>query len=298
MDEAILTGGPSASGPTLVTGANGRTGRAVVSALARAGRPVRAFARDAGQRAGLLALGAAEVAVGDLTDRASLGAALAGCAAAVHIGPPMHPLEVEITTAMIGAAEAAGVGHFTYYSVMHPVRREVRHHRLKLECEERLVASRLAWTIVQPARYMQHLAPIWPKVAADGVHRMPFGTRARFSVVDLEDLAEAVARVSGAPGHAFATYELAGPEALSQEDMADVISRVIGRPVRAEAIPLDEMAADAAAKGLSEDRIAQMRLMNAHYDAHGFRGNPNVLAMLLGRPPATYEAYVRRLAGR
>jgi hypothetical protein len=38
--------------------------------------------------------------------------------------------------------------------------------------------------------------------------------------------------------------------------------------------------------------------MNAHYDADGFRGNPNVLSWLLGRAPATFEDYVRRLIAR
>ena len=58
---------------------------------------------------------------------------------------------------------------------------------------------------------------------------MPFSTEVRFNVVDLLDVAEAVAQIVLNPGHDFATYELAGPEALSQRDMAAVISDVIGK---------------------------------------------------------------------
>jgi len=34
--------------------------------------------------------------------------------------------------------------------------------------------------------------------------------------------------------------------------------------------------------------------MNAHYDAHGLVGNPNVLRWMLGRPPTTFREFVRR----
>ncbi len=39
------------------------------------------------------------------------------------------------------AAKDAGVSRFIYYSVMHPLRREVRHHSLKLDTEEMLIES-------------------------------------------------------------------------------------------------------------------------------------------------------------
>ena len=293
----------------LVSGAHGRTGRAVVGALARpadgVGAPatVRACLPNPAQRAAVEACGAAETALGDRTDRASIARALEGCDALVHIGPPMHPLEREMTGHFIAAAREAGLRHFVYYSVLQPLRREIRHHRLKLEAEEDLVESGLAYTIVQPSRYMQHLDPIWKAVMADGVHSMPFSTAVRFNVVDLLDLAEAVARVvlesaAGAPEpgrHHFATYELAGPEALSQDDMARIISEVTGRTVVARALPIGQMQAKARAAGASEDRVAQMTAMNQHYDGHGMRGNPRVLAMLLGREPADFRSHVRRL---
>jgi uncharacterized protein YbjT (DUF2867 family) len=302
----------------LVTGANGRTGRAVIAALARlagsatvsggahaAGGAVtiRAFIRRAEQAPALAALGAAEHAVGDLADAGSLEAALTGCDALVHIGPPMHPDEHAMMLRLIEAARRTQLPHFVYYSVMHPLRREVRHHRLKLEAEESLVESGLTYSIVQPARYMQHLEGLWKTVTGQGMHAMPFSIDEACSVADLADLAEVTARVvlesradGATPGkHHYATYELGGPEPLSQRDMAGILSEELGRSVVAQALPLDVMAERARAAGLSEDRIEQMRVMNAHYDRHGFRGNPNVLTMLLGRPPTRYRDYVRRL---
>lgn len=281
----------------LVTGANGRTGRPVIAALADKGASVRAFIRDAGQTESLRASGANEFAVGDMGDSASIEAALADCDKLVHIGPPMHPKEVEFTNNFIEAAKQNGLEHFIYYSVMHPLRREVRHHRLKLDAEENLIESGLPYTIVQPCRYMQHLEPIWQKVISEGVHSMPFSVERQFSVVDLLDLAEAVAVIATRNSDVYATYELAGPEALSQRDMAAIISRVTAKAIEARATPLEAMKSAAAAKGIPADKVEQMGIMNGHYDRHGFPGNPHVLRSLIGREPTRFEAYVQRLAG-
>ena len=278
----------------LVTGANGKTGRAMISALADAGAEVRVFVRHPGQGQALQALGAAAVAVGDMGDRRSLQAALDGANQLLHIGPAMDPNEVEYTNNAIHAAKAADVTQFVYYSVMHPQRREVRHHRLKLEAEEHLIESGLPYTILEPIRYMQHLDPIWIRVVEEGVHAMPFGVDRKFNIVDLADLAAAATRVLLEPDHLYATYELAGPEALSQRDMAAIISQVIGREVRAEAVPLDVLERRVRAAGLSDDRVEQMLNMNRHYDQHGFLGNPRILRMLLGREPTIFKSYVQR----
>lgn len=58
--------------------------------------------------------------------------------------------------------------------------------------------------------------------------------------------------------------------------------------------PAEDMRREAAAAGLPSERIETMVRMNAHYDAHGLVGNPNVLRWLLGREPTTYRAFVRR----
>ena len=125
---------------------------------------------------------------------------------------------------------------------------------------------------------------------------MPFNIDVKFNVADLRDLAEATAIVATQPGHLYATYELAGPEALSQRDMAEVISRVLGRRIRAEALSLEQMEKNARAAGASDDRVTQMLTMNQHYDDYGFHGNPNVLRWILSREPNTFENYVRSVA--
>jgi uncharacterized protein YbjT (DUF2867 family) len=280
----------------LVTGANGRTGRAVVAALAARGTPCRVFIRDAAQWPAAKALGAESFALGDMADPVSITRALDGVEGLIFIGPPMHPDEVTFVNNFLAAAERAAVRQFLYYSVMHPLRRDVRHHRLKLDAEQHIIESGLPYSILQPMRYMQHLEGIWKKVTGEGVHAMPFNVDVKFNVVDLADLAEATARVAATSEYLYGTYELAGPEPLSQLDMAHVIGQVIGKPVRAEQVPIQTLRARGEAAGLSADRIEQMAIMNQHYDAHGFLGNPASLKMILGRAPNSFRDYVTRLA--
>ncbi|MEM7702396.1 MAG: NmrA family NAD(P)-binding protein [Pseudomonadota bacterium] len=284
------------SDPILLTGANGRTGRAILKSLSLAKIPVRAFVRDESQSADLIRLGASEISVGDLEDEATLAQAVKGAEQVLHIGPPMYAAELEATTALIGASKSAGVDHFIYYSVMHPLSRAIRHHRLKLDSEEALINSGLTHTILQPSRYMQHLEMIWPKVIEEGVHAMPFSVTQKFSVVDLVDLADACAVVASSPRYRYGTYELAGPEALSQRDMAAIISEVIEKPMTAQKVPIEAMQERARAAGASDDRVEQMTIMNTHYDQHGFQSNAVVLECILGRPATTFQSYVSRLA--
>lgn len=282
------------SAKVFVSGANGKTGRAVISALIAQGAQVRGLVRQPNHVERLEIIGV-EGHVGDLEDAASLKAGAKGCDVVLHIGPPMYAKEVETTEAMLEAARAGGASRFIYYSVMHPLRQEVEHHRLKLLAEAHVVESGLPYSIVQPIRYMQHLEPIWTQVKEEGVHAMAFNTKVRFNVVDLADLAEATATVALDDAHAYASYELAGPEALSQDDMAAILTEELERPIEAVHLPLDQLRANAEAKGVPAARIERMVTMNDHYDRYGFLGNPNVLSWILGRAPTTYRAYVQRL---
>jgi uncharacterized protein YbjT (DUF2867 family) len=280
--------------PILITGASGKTGRRTAAAAAAKGGIVRALLRRPEAGPDLLEGGASEIAIGDLTDPGSLQRALEGVGQVLHICPPMHPQEDKIATSLIDLASKEGVDRFVLYSVLHPLLADVPHHARKLEAERYLVNSGQVYTILQPSRYMQHLNPIWKTVLTTGVHSMPFGTTARFSVVDLSDLAEATANILTTPGHEGATYQLAGPEALSQDDMAGILAQLLGRRIRAMGKPLDEFRREAAAAGVPAERIETLCLMNAHYDAHGLIGNPNVLRWILGREPTRFVDFVKR----
>ena len=278
----------------LVTGASGKTGSKVVAALSARGAVVRAFIRREGDAPTLRKLGAAETALGDLYDDDSLKTALAGCRSVIHICPPMNPDETNIAKRITDHCLTAGVGRLILYSVLHPLLDDVPHHDHKLHAERYLVNSGQAYTILQPSRYMQHLIPIWNTVLETGIHAMPFSASMKFSVADLNDLAEATAAIAIEDGHASATYQLAGPEQLSQTDMAEILSNLTGKTITARAKSLKQFEADARSGGMPEERLQTMLKMNAHYDSHGLVGNPNVLRWILGREPTHFQEFVAR----
>ena len=281
-------------GKILLTGASGKTGRRSLAKLVAAGAAVRALVRRQAAADELTTAGARETIVGDLFDADVMRRAMQSASTVLHICPPMDEREADLACRMTDMAKGAGVERLVLYSVLHPFI-DVPHHRRKLTAEHHLIESGLPYTILQPGRYMEHLRPIWPEVLREGVHRMPFSVDARFSLVDLDDLADAVTIVLTQPGHADATYQLAGPEALSQTACADIIGAVLDRPIRAEARPIDDFIAKARAGGMPEARLAVMRAMNRHYDSHGLRGNPNVLRWLIGRAPTTFRQFVETL---
>lgn len=280
----------------LVTGAAGKTGRAVVRALTGRGAAVRALVYRPAQASPLQALGACEIVVGDMRSPVAVQKAVQGVQAIYHICPNMSPDEVAIGRLLIEAARSAGRVHFVYHSVLHPQTEAMPHHWQKLRVEEHLFESGLAYTILQPAAYMQNVLAGWDSIVNQGVYRVPYAVETRLGMVDLDDVAAAAAGVLTQGGHAGASYELAGPEALTQVEVAAILSQVLGRPVRAETTPRDVWQQRARAAGLGEYQVETLVKMFDYYERYGLWGNPNVLSWLLGRPPASFAACVERMA--
>jgi len=110
--------------PVLVTGATGFIGWHVARKLIERGQRVRALVRP-GSRVRELEV---EVSTGDLRDRATLDAAVAGCGAVFHVAADYrlwakYPAELFASNAggtrnMLEAARAAGVERFVYTSTV------------------------------------------------------------------------------------------------------------------------------------------------------------------------------------
>jgi NAD(P)H dehydrogenase (quinone) len=280
----------------LVTGASGKTGKAVIAALAAKGQNVRALIRRHEHAAALKGLGAAEVHVGSFEDGAALARAASDTRAIYHICPNVSPYEVDYARAVIAAAEAAGVRRFVYHSVLHPQIEAMPHHWQKMRVEELLFAAALDLTVLQPTAYMQNILGAWQHIVAEGVFRIPYPVGTRLSLVDLEDVAEAAALVLTSDGHFGATYELVGSLPMTQTEVAAAIAAVLGREVRAEEETVAAWDARARAAGIGDYERAALAAMFRYYAARGLIGNPNTLAWLLGRAPRALAHVLRRAA--
>ena len=219
----------------LVTGAAGKTGKAVVEALAKKGVSVRAMVRRSEHFAALKAVGATECVTASFEDEEALRRAADGVRAVYHICPNVSREEVTYARAVAAAAQARGANRFVYHSVLHPQIEAMPHHWQKMRSEEMLFATGLDLTILQPTAYVQNILGALPGIIAEGVFRVPYPVTTRLSLVDLQDVAEAAALVLTTDGHSGATYELAGTEPLSQVEAAAGIGTALDRPVRAEA---------------------------------------------------------------
>ncbi len=283
--------GEGASSLILVTGAAGKTGRAVIQALVARGEAVRAMVRDPSQIDHAKADGAFEFEIGDLLDPESLKSIFAGMRAVYHIGPNVHPAEAEMGRNAIAAAVAAGVPHFVMHSVLHPQIPAMQHHWNKLLVEEQLINSDMGFTILQPASYMQNVRGLWASIM-EGQYPTPYPTDVRFSPVDLSDVAELASEVLNTPGHEGAIYELAGPELLTPTQMAKRMGEVLGVSIEAVEISRTQWRQDTE---IEAGRADILHSMFEYYAEHGFWGNPRVLAGLLGREPTTFVQYLQRL---
>lgn len=281
----------------LVTGAAGKTGNAMVRAVASRGEAVRALVRRPEQGVALKALGAIEVSVGDFEDLPSLARATADVRAIYHICPNVSGDEMRFASAIAAAAATNGVRRFVYHSVLHPQIEAMPHHWQKMRVEEMLFAKGFDLTILQPTAYMQNLLGAWRRIAEEGAYRIPYPAETYLSLIDLDDLAEAAARVLTDGGHIGATYELAGTMPLSQNEVAATIGAALGRTIRVEVEAVDTWEARAQERGVGDRERATLVAMFRYYAAHGLVGNPNTLQWLLGRVPNDLASFVARYCG-
>jgi uncharacterized protein YbjT (DUF2867 family) len=285
----------------LITGAAGKTGKAVLRTLVQKGQLVKALVFRSEQIQEVEALGANEVVVGDMGDSNFIQRAIQGVNSIYHICPNVHPNEISIGQEMIHSAAVVGVSHFVFHSVLHPQIQGMPHHWKKLLVEEQLYESGLPFTILQPAVYMQNILPNWENIIETGEYTVPYAVESRLSMVDLEDVALAAAAVllefdpkNNQPLHNGATYELVGTPAMSQTQVASILSGQLGRRVTAESIPTDAWKRRARTSGLGDYQVNTLVKMFDYYEKYGFWGDSHVLVWLLNRPPTSFEAFVKR----
>ncbi len=280
----------------LVTGAGGKTGKAVIKALVARGVPVRAFVRSPAHEAALMAMGAREAVAGAMDDARALSRAVKGTDAIYHICPNVNPHEVAFARALIAAANDLGVSRLVYHSVLHPQIEAMPHHWNKLRVEEMLFSVGLDITILQPTAYMQNSLAEWESMKRDGIYRVPYPIETRLSLVDLDDVAEAAALVLTNEGHSGATYELVGTPPLSQIEIAETFGHALNKTIRAEAEGIESWDRRARSAGMDDYQQETLTKMFRAYARDGLKGNPNVLSWLLGRPPTSLAAFAARTA--
>lgn len=283
----------------LVTAAHGHQGKLLIPKLKAAGLRVRAARVSAGRDEELLALGADEVFVGDLSDVDTYTRALDGITTVYHVGPGAVPGEKEMGFALIEAARRCGTRHVVMSSVHHSII-NILQHRYKRDIEEKLVESGLDFTILKPCDFMMDEVYVAPAVAT-GTYAMFWKEKPgrRGSLIDLHDLTDVAAKVIiEGDRHFQASYELVGPDKLTSHEIVRILSRVIGKKIGiAQMTPRELLKVLYGVDEPTPELKHQFEVLTSiadWYAEYDFIGNPNVLTWLLGRPPTSFEQFARR----
>jgi uncharacterized protein YbjT (DUF2867 family) len=218
----------------LITGATGNQGGAAARCLLAAGWRLRALVRDPQKPAAQqLAARGIEVVRGDLNDRPSIDAAVAGAYGAYSVQHFMGKGADEVGQGkrLADAAKAAGVAHFVYSSGAATERGvPFAHFRSKWEIEQHIQSLGLACTVLRPTYFMECLTDkkMYPAIAW-GVLRDILGTGTRLQMIACDDIGVFVAKAFADPqGFIGRSIELAGDE-VSYADALEAFKATMGK---------------------------------------------------------------------
>lgn len=234
----------------LVTGGTGFVGPKVVHALRAQGREVRALVRRP-ERATQLAAWGAELVTGDVTDPASLRAAVDGCTHVVHLvaiikGTPseFQRIMTQGTKDLVAAAKAAGVERFVLMSAAgtrEPANDTVPYFASKWAMEQETLQSGLEYTIFRPSFVFGRDGGVLPtfmkQVRYSPVVTVIGSGLQRIQPVWVEDVAAYFSHSIDHPQAANRTFELGGPDVVTWNELYLKIAKVLGKRRKLAHIP-------------------------------------------------------------
>ena len=283
--------GAPAAGTVLVTGATGTVGSAVVSALADADVSVRAIARNPETLAGRAS--SVQAVRADLSERNDVAAALDGVQR-LFLLTPLEQDMAGVAARVIEQAHAAGVVQIVRLSVFgagrHADTRLASFHR---ETEQVLESCGVPWASLRPNAFMQNTISYFAEsIRRDGVFHAPQG-QGRVSLIDVRDIAAVAVSLLTDPRPSSRSYELTGPEALSNYEVADQLSRALGRPVAYVDVDPEQTRRALAAQGMP------LWLLDIVMDLYAFSATGGAARVssdvqkVLGRKPITFRQFAR-----
>jgi uncharacterized protein YbjT (DUF2867 family) len=226
----------------LVTGGTGYIGPKVVHALRAKGHDVRALVRRP-DRATQLAAWGAELVTGDVTDPASLRAAIDGCTHVVHLvailkGSPseFNRVMTQGTAHLIAAAKDARVERFVLMSAIgtsETTKDTIPYFAAKWAMEQETVRSGLEYTIFRPSFVFGRdggALPLFIKqVRYSPVVTVIGSGLQRIQPIWVEDVAEYFARGVDHPQAVNRSFEIGGPDIVTWDELYLKIAKVLGK---------------------------------------------------------------------
>ncbi len=279
----------------LLTGATGKTGRYIAQSLAARGVRARVLLRDPAAAAWVAGLGM-EPVIGDLSDPATLAAALAGVEQALLLAAN-SPAQVAMEKGFIDAAVAAGVRRIVKYSAISAGGDEdYRFARWHGETERHLFASGLDWSLVRPGYFMQNFLMSADSIRAEGRFYLP-ACEEPVSLVDVRDAADITVACLLDRAQDGRIRTVTGAESLTMHEVAGRMERALGRPIAYVPLPAEDFRAALTGAGAPDWLAGGM----IEFFAGASRGTRDHLSgcvhRLLGREPIGLDRFLADHAG-
>jgi uncharacterized protein YbjT (DUF2867 family) len=276
----------------LVLGGTGMLGAPAARRLQADGFAVRLLARDP-DNARAMHGDAFDIVPGDVSDLASLEAALGGCDGVhISIGGPVDQLSAENVA---GLAPRLGVQRISYLSgaTAEEQNRWFPMTAQKLAAEQAIRQSGVPYTLFCPTWPMEQL----PRLARGG-QPLLIGTGATpwhwFAADDLGRMVSAAYRLEAA---AYQRFVVHGPEAMTMVEALERYCQAFHPEVESIS-PMPVGAARAVAASTGNRALQFFAELMAYFDQVGELGDPAEANRLLGAPATTLETWIARQRAR
>src|SRR5712692_5753580 len=246
----------------LITGASGSVGKAVLQEAIRKEPKVRAMYRSKEEAA--KAPSGCEPVLADYADKQSLRKALQGVTSAYVVCSPIPQL-VELESNMLDACKESGVKHVVLNSALGAGDYGKSFPGWHRKVEDKLKAMGMSYTILRPNGFLQNIVGYNAVVAVKALR-------------------------GGA--HAGKTYDLNGPEAISNEELAKRISKVTGRMVNYVDIPESAQREAMLGMGMPEWQVTALLELQQYYKQGGGAKTDGLLQALIECEPVTLDQYL------
>lgn len=277
--------------PILVVGATGNIGSALVRALKAKGADCIAGIRNEAKADDLRALGIPLIDF-NFDDPRSMENAFRKAERA-FLMLPLTPSLVEHGLAAIRAAKEAGISFIVRSSEFRADRTSAElAFRAQGIVDDAFRESDIPCAIIRPNFFMQNFSVYYREsIRRDKAIYLPQGSE-RISVVDVRDIADVAAELLLSPDvHLGRTYDLTGPQSLSNFEIASMLSEVLMKKV--DYIPLDENVAldNMKQRDLPEWNIEFVASLHRYVREGRMAEVTNAIRDITGKPPRHFGDY-------
>ena len=257
----------------VITTPTGQIGSQLVTRLLEGDEPVRVIVRDA-SKLDASVRDRVEVVQGSHDDPAVLDRALSGAEALFWLVPPNF--QAPSAEAHYLAFARAGAEAIRRHSVGHVVGVSSAGHgwphpagllSAAFAMDAELESSDTAYRALSMPFYMENLNRQLDTIRDQGTFSLAYAADRPLAMIATPDIAQtAAALLTDQSWTGQEDLPVFGPDRLTPTEMAEVMSAVLGRPVAYRQTSLEDLAAQMAARGSSEQAIRDVTEMHAAQD--------------------------------